>query len=132
MTCPEDLKERCITIGEKSECGNGKIDLGETCTNCPQDVPNCDQDEDGCPDFSDPCPHLPGIATCCPEIPHFCEGENCPLVQPICNQCPCQFADYSNTLQRKDQVRAKLRDAGLKVDYSLSPFVPLAPFLERE
>lgn len=132
LTCPEDLKERCITIGEKSECGNGKIDLGETCTNCPQDVPNCDQDEDGCPDFSDPCPHLPGIGTCCPEIPHFCEGGNCPLVQPICNQCPCQFADYSNTLQSKDQVRAKLRDAGLKVDYSFSPFVPLAPFLERE
>ena len=114
----------------KISCGNGKIDPGENCTNCPQDVPNCDRDEDGCPDITDPCPNLPGINWCCPEVPTPCEWTNCPLVKPLCNQCPCHFADYSNTLQKNDQVRAKLRDQKLNVHYNYSPFVGINNFLK--
>ena len=127
--CPQDLKDICIDDG-KISCGNGKIDPGENCTNCPQDVPNCDRDEDGCPDITDPCPNLPGINWCCPEVPTPCEWTNCPLVKPLCNQCPCHFADYSNTLQKNDQVRAKLRDQKLNVHYNYSPFVGINNFLK--
>ena len=129
-TCPQDLKDICIDDWEKSSCWDGKIDPGENCTTCPQDVPNCDRDEDGCPDVTDPCPNLPGINWCCPEVPTPCEGEACPLVRPLCNQCPCHFADYSNTLQKDDQVRVRLRDKKLNVHYNYSPFVGIKDFLE--
>lgn len=132
--CPEDLKDICIDDGFKPEpeCWNGQIDPGENCTNCPQDVPNCDQDGDGCPDPVDPCPQIPGINNCCPDLPDICKEKDCPLVTPICNQCPCHYADFSNTLQRNDTVRARLRDNSFKVHYDYSNFVPLKKFLETK
>ncbi len=129
--CPQDLKDLCIDDGKLS-CWNGKIDPGETCLTCPADIPICDQDGDGCPDATDPCPTLPWINACCPEIPSICEGEDCPLVKPICNQCPCHFADYSNTLQKDDQVRARLRDQNLNIHYTYSPFTALSNWLSFE
>ena len=132
--CPEDLKDICIDDGNKKpKCWNGEVDPWENCSNCYQDVPNCDEDEDWCPDPEDPCPKLPGNnGSCCPKIPEPCEDWECPLVTPLCNQCPCQYADYSNTLQNNDSVRARLWDQGFKVHYDYSKFAAIKNFLKRE
>ena len=132
--CAEDLKDICIDDGNKKpKCWNGEVDPWENCSNCYQDVPNCDEDEDWCPDPEDPCPKLPGNnGSCCPKIPEPCGDWECPLVTPLCNQCPCQYADYSNTLQNNDSVRARLWDQGFKVHYDYSKFAAIKNFLQRE
>lgn len=120
-------------------CWNGKIDQWETCNTCPQDVPTCDRDDDGIPDVYDQCPDIPedknGIEDedGCPEIPTPCtEDWDCPLVNPLCNSCPCQFADFSNTLHKNDSLRAKLFDQKRRVEYNYSPFVDLKQFIYLE
>lgn len=113
------------------------MDAGETCANCPQDIPVCDRDNDGNPDITDQCSDIPedknGIQDedGCPEITPPCQGSNCPLVQPLCNSCPCQYADFSNTLHKNDAVSAQLWDAGLKIHYRSSAMVPLKEMLEE-
>ncbi|MDO4714174.1 MAG: hypothetical protein Q4B28_06105 [bacterium] len=124
------------TCKNVNRCGNGQIDLGESCHTCPEDVPTCDRDGDGIPDVFDQCPDIPeeinGIQDQdgCPEITPPCTGTHCPLVAPLCNSCPCQYADFSNTLHKNDSVRAHLGDQEFKAHYSSSPFSPLKDFLE--
>ncbi len=114
----------------KPECLNWECD-----TVCNKSI---DKDCDGCLDDEDPCPDLPWDPNwtykCCPELPPgppetLCPDGDCPLVNPICNQCPCQFADYSNTLQKDDQVRARLRDQWFMVHYNYSNLVNIANFI---
>lgn len=120
-------------------CWNGKVDQWETCSTCPQDVPTCDRDGDGIPDVYDRCPDVPedknGIEDedWCPEIPAPClDNEKCPLVNPVCNSCPCQFADFSNTLHKNDSIRAKLFDQKRRVHYNYSPFTDIRQFIYPE
>lgn len=116
-------------------CWNGKADPGETCLSCPQDIKTCDADGDKIPDPIDECPNIPedynGIQDSdgCPEPPSQCLGENCTLVSPNCNKCPCQYADFSNTLHPNDKVRARLRDLPTKKHYNFSNFAPLTSFI---
>ena len=116
-------------------CWNGKPDSGETCLSCPQDIKTCDADGDKIPDPIDECPNIPedynGIQDSdgCPEPPSQCLGENCTLVSPNCNKCPCQYADFSNTLHPNDKVRARLRDLPTKKHYNFSNFAPLTSFI---
>ena len=112
-------------------CGNGKIDSGETCISCPQDVKTCDIDGDKVPDPIDECPNIPGPINNggCPTPPIQCQGENCALVLPNCNKCPCEYADFSNTLHQNDKVRAKLRDLPTNSHYNFSDFAPLSNFI---
>lgn len=116
-------------------CWNGKPDPGETCLSCPQDIKTCDADGDKIPDPIDECPNIPedynGIEDSdgCPEPPSQCLGENCTLVSPNCNKCPCQYADFSNTLHPNDKVRARLRDLPTKKHYNFSNFAPLSSFI---
>ena len=116
-------------------CWNGKPDPGETCLSCPQDIKTCDADGDKIPDPIDECPNIPedynGIQDSdgCPEPPSQCLGENCTLVSPNCNKCPCQYADFSNTLHPNDKVRARLRDLPTKKHYNFSNFAPLTSFI---
>ena len=112
-------------------CGNGKIDSGETCISCPQDVKTCDIDGDKIPDPIDECPNIPGPINNggCPTPPIQCQGENCALVLPNCNKCPCEYADFSNTLHQNDKVRAKLRDLPTNSHYNFSDFAPLSNFI---
>ena len=112
-------------------CGNGKIDSGETCISCPQDVKTCDIDGDKVPDPIDECPNIPGPTNNggCPTPPIQCQGENCALVLPNCNKCPCEYADFSNTLHQNDKVRAKLRDLPTNSHYNFSDFAPLSNFI---
>ena len=116
-------------------CWNGKPDPGETCLSCPQDIKTCDADGDKIPDPIDECPNIPedynGIQDSdgCPEPPSQCLEENCTLVSPNCNKCPCQYADFSNTLHPNDKVRARLRDLPTKKHYNFSNFAPLTSFI---
>ena len=127
--CPQDV------ISCDLSCWNGKIDPGETCLSCPQDIKTCDADGDKIPDPIDECPNIPedynGIQDSdgCPEPPSQCLGENCTLVSPNCNKCPCQYADFSNTLHPNDKVRARLRDLPTKKHYNFSNFAPLTSFI---
>ena len=95
----------------------------------------CDADGDKIPDPIDECPNIPedynGIQDSdgCPEPPSQCLGENCTLVSPNCNKCPCQYADFSNTLHPNDKVRARLRDLPTKKHYNFSNFAPLTSFI---
>lgn len=124
--------KQCLSL---NRCGNGKIDPGETCISCAQDVPTCDADKDKIPDAIDECPSIPedynGVQDNdgCPEPPSQCEGENCPLVLPNCNSCPCQYVDFSNTIHKNDQIRAQLRDPQSKSHYTYSSFAWLQNFL---
>jgi len=92
-------------------------------------------DGDKIPDPIDECPNIPedynGIQDSdgCPEPPSQCLGENCTLVSPNCNKCPCQYADFSNTLHPNDKVRARLRDLPTKKHYNFSNFAPLTSFI---
>ena len=132
----------CVLCKIQTKCWNHQQDPGEDCENCPWDVPICDEDCDCVPDSLDECKDLPGKEwpeackelNCtadpddnwCPPLPDvLCEWDGCALVKPVCNSCPCQFADYSNTLQKDDSVRARLWDMNYKVHYSYSEFVPL-------
>ena len=132
----------CVLCKIQTKCWNHQQDPGEDCENCPWDVPICDEDCDCVPDSLDECKDLPGKEwpeackelNCtadpddnwCPPLPDIlCEWDGCALVKPVCNSCPCQFADYSNTLQKDDSVRARLWDMNYKVHYSYSEFVPL-------
>ncbi len=154
-TCPTDLKDKCIAkcwdwiVSEKEECDPKANNWeGIECTNeCKINTPECinwncntvcnraiDRDCDWCPDSTDPCPYLAwspnGQYKCCPDLPDTtCLNGDCPLVNPICNQCPCQYADYSNTLQKDDQVRARLRDQSFMVHYNYSPLVNISNFI---
>ena len=108
-----------------------------------------DPDDNGCPDDDEDCDGIQdSIANCpniswrawdtackdpnhkreldddgCPDLPDYlCEGDDCALVTVVCNSCPCQFADYNNTLQRDDSVRARLWDKKNMVHYNYSEF----------
>ena len=126
---PEGIK--CVECKiEKPECINWDCD-----TICNRAL---DKDCDWCYDDNDPCPEIAWDPEwpykCCPVIPDnppdkLCPGWNCPLVNPICNQCPCQYADYNNTLQKNDQVRARLRDQGFMVHYNYSPMVNISNYI---
>ena len=124
QNCADDLWSLCIGWNEEiPTCWNKVVDPWETCSNCPEDVPVCDQDWDGCSDVLDSCPFLAGEDwECCPTIPSWCEWDDCVLVKAVCNSCPCQFADFTNTLQRNDQVRARLWDKGRGAQYWYSAF----------
>ena len=115
---------------EKPECLNWECD-----TICNKSI---DKDCDWCYDDTDPCPDLAwdpnGEYKCCPILPPgppdtLCPNWDCPLVNPICNQCPCQYADYSNTLQKDDQVRARLRDKWYMVHYNYSNLVNISNYI---
>ena len=157
--CPDDFDWACegkcwdwIVTEPYEECdpkaNNWDIECTETCekkkveclnwncnTVCNKSI---DKDCDGCDDDKDPCPDLAWDPNwtykCCPELPPgppetLCPDGDCPLINPICNQCPCQFADYSNTLQKDDQVRARLRDKWFMVHYNYSQMVNIASFI---
>lgn len=122
-------KKCSLSCQNENLCWNGKIDQGETCLSCPQDIRTCDADWDKIPDPIDECPNIPEDHNgkldrdWCPEPPQQCQGENCPLVLPVCNSCPCQYADFSNTLHKNDQIRAQLRDLPTQNHYNYSNFV---------
>ncbi len=96
-----------------------------------------DTDGDGIPDSQDLCPTIKGTINNngCPEIDAelWCnndqQGIN-PLigitndniiVDPAqCNQCPCQYGDFSSDLTNNDQVRAILRDNKKTIQYKFS------------
>ena len=152
--CPDDFGHSCegrcwdwIVTSPYEEC-DPKADNweGVECTECKIKEQDCvnwncdticnksiDKDCDWIPDRIDPCPELAwdpdGEYKGCPTFPdpdEKCEDGDCALVKPICNQCPCQYADYSNSLQRDDQVRARLRDKSYMVHYNYSNFVNLS------
>jgi hypothetical protein len=158
-SCPDDLEWQCeakcwdwIVSEPYEQCDPKSKDWNVECTEtCQKKEVDClnwdcnticnksiDKDCDGCLDDKDPCPELAWDPNwtyeCCPELPPgppetLCPDWDCPLINPICNQCPCQFADYSNTLQKDDQVRARLRDKWFMVHYNYSQLVNIANFI---
>ena len=113
INCPQDIGI-CIGTGENI-CGNGNINPWETCTNCPQDIGICiGTGENICGngniDQWETCNNCPQDVKLCIEIPQI----------GTCNQCPCQFADFSSDLTNNDQVRAILRDKKKTIQYKFS------------
>lgn len=68
---------------------------------------------------------------CPPPPPPPCEGDECLLITPECLQCPCQYADFGNMLNKNDDVRAKIWDQDFGVLYDLSPFVSIERYLKK-
>lgn len=111
--CPQDVR-LCIDI--PPICGNGKIDQWETCKTCPQDVGKCEWTGDVlCGNWS-----IDTWETCnnCPQDLKLLCIDSPPIW--TCNQCPCQFADFSSDLTNNDQVRAILRDNKKTIQYKFS------------
>ncbi len=97
-----------------------------------------DSDGDGIPDNQDLCPTIQetwnGITDedGCPEIGQelWCIQQWWPLlwttnynliVKPTeCNQCPCQFSDFSSDITNDDQIRAILQDKKKTTQYKFS------------
>ncbi|MEI6426060.1 MAG: PKD domain-containing protein [Candidatus Absconditabacteria bacterium] len=130
----------------QSECGNGKIDKGETCQTCPGDVQLCfSQCGNGLlePNLGEQCDnglinngkdgkcglHCTAVNTCgngvqeagedyftCPQ-----DSQGCLLiVAKECLQCPCPFADFSANLTNGDQIKAVLWDISKKYPWAYS------------
>ncbi len=127
--CPQDVGI-CT-----SYCGDGIVSPGENCINCPADIPSCGICGNGIKDPNESCKTCPqDYGTCTPQCGNgvIDPGElctNCPqdvrlcIDIPnlwICNQCPCQFADYASDLTDNDQVRAILRDKKKTIQYKFS------------
>jgi len=96
-----------------------------------------DSDGDGIPDNQDLCPHIQetrnGIddEDWCPEVwielwcnpisPLVDISNDDLIIQPtLCNQCPCQFADFSNDIHKNDEIRALLRNQEKTILYRFS------------
>ena len=156
-SCPTDMPEVCnkarcwdgIVTEPYEECdpnANNPDDI--TCKECKIEKPEClnwecnticnksiDRDCDWCFDSTDPCPDIAWDPNweyaCCPVIPPniLCLNWDCPFINPICNQCPCQYADYNNTLQKDDQVRARLWDKSFMVHYNYSQMVNISNYI---
>jgi len=102
--CPADIPT-CWT------CGNGVKDAHEDCKICPQDYWTCNTScGNGIIDQWEVCQNCPQDVRLCIDIPNIW----------TCNQCPCQFADFSSDLTNNDQVRAILRDKKKTTQYRLS------------
>ncbi len=93
--------------------GDGIPDTQDLCPTI-QETRNGIQDEDGCPEI--------GQEINCNPITPFVEiNNNILIVKPTaCNQCPCQFSDFSSDLVNNDQVRAILRDKKKTIQYRFS------------
>lgn len=91
-----------------------------------------DTDNDGIIDTQDLCPTIQetwnGVmdGDGCPEINEEMKCNQTTLVQDTlvvtteCNQCPCQFWDFSSDLTNNDQVRAILRNKKKTIQYKFS------------
>ncbi|EKD25603.1 MAG: hypothetical protein ACD_80C00012G0019 [uncultured bacterium (gcode 4)] len=117
--CPQDYwtcewKWTGIVVSGSILCGNGIIDQWETCNNCSQDVRLCiDMPEmcgNGIIDQWETCTSCPQDVKLCINIPNV----------GTCNQCPCQFSDFTSDLTNNDQVRAILRDKKKTTPYKFS------------
>ncbi len=121
-TCPQDIKA-CTgpsPLSGEQLCGNGATNPWETCITCSQDIGNCWWSGTGTVgplcgngkiDTSETCTTCPkDLWTLCVIMPEV----------GTCNQCPCQFADYSSDLANNDQVRAILRDTKKTIQYRFS------------
>ena len=72
-----------------------------------------DSDNDGIPDAQDLCPTVHGMGSTsgCPDISACMQDLNTiGIISLSCNQCPCQFSDFSSDLTNGDEVKAILRD----------------------
>jgi len=132
------------TIGPWGSCGNGTIDTGESCSNCPQDIGLCGwtgniacgngtidlwETCDSCPQDIGTCWWTGNIACGNGSIDPWETCYNCPQDVSLCtdissiwtcNQCPCQFADFASDLTNNDQVRAILQDKKKTIQYKFS------------
>ncbi len=155
--CAKDMPEVCnkarcwdgIVTEPYEECDpNANNPENIICKDCKIEKPEClnwecnticnksiDRDCDWCFDSTDPCPDIAWDPNweyaCCPVIPPniLCLNWDCPFINPICNQCPCQYADYNNTLQKDDQVRARLWDKSFMVHYNYSQMVNISNYI---
>ncbi|MFA6256352.1 MAG: thrombospondin type 3 repeat-containing protein [Candidatus Absconditabacterales bacterium] len=128
--CPQDIGT-CTSV-----CGDGIQAEGENCKNCPADIPSCGICGNGKKEPNEDCKTCPqdygtcGVPSCgngiidpgetcatCPQDVKLCI--DIPAIG-TCNQCPCQFADFSNDLTNNDQVRAILRDNKKTIQYKFS------------
>lgn len=97
--------------------GDGIIDILDLCPLI-QETWNGVGDEDGCPEV--------GQEIICnqqenPLVPLIGITNDTFIVQPTeCNQCPCQFWDFSDDLTKNDKVRAVLRDKEKTIQYKFS------------
>ncbi|MEF2176159.1 MAG: thrombospondin type 3 repeat-containing protein [Candidatus Absconditabacteria bacterium] len=108
--------------------------IGDICESMFENLENNDdQDNDGIIDSEDACPMVPedydGIedGDGCPEFDELSnnwENKSYISVTP-CNQCPCEYADFSSTMRKFDQIRAILLDSQGKIIYKSSNIVTI-------
>ena len=63
------------------------------------------------------------------EIPINLNDIDTPIIVSECNSCPCNYADFANTLNINDRIKAILRDDSLNTIYNQSIPVFLNEFL---
>jgi len=93
--------------------GDGIPDVQDICPTI-QETWNGVSDEDGCPEIGQE-------ITCNQTLPLVGMTNDTLIVQATqCNQCPCQFWDFSDDLTNNDKVRAVLRDKKKTILYKFS------------
>ena len=70
-------------------------------------------------------PEIPVI----PVVPPDINGTDVPIISAECLQCPCNYADFANTLNINDRVKAILWDDSISVIYNQSFPVYIWEFL---
>lgn len=93
--------------------GDGIADTQDLCPTI-QETRNGITDEDGCPEVDQE-------FWCNQTVPLAGITSDVLIVKSTeCNQCPCQFSDYSSDLTNNDQVRAVLRNKKKTIQYKVS------------
>ena len=58
------------------------------------------------------------------------DGTDSPIIPAECMSCPCNYADFANSLNVNDKIKALLWDDSINTIYSQSIPVFLSEFLE--